>query len=251
MDIDTEVTGVLAEIGDLDQGTLASLVVRKKGVERGPQGAKVVYGDDYVHVVLWTGFHYKALVERSLKKLGQLQAAGDFGKKLLQATIDAGCSAATINDVYPAMQQVEDSLRKVLAEPADKDDDDNDERTSVWEPLEVNGQRIRGSKVYVGKGDPNRPRAPIPGTVYLDGVKLGEKVIAPAKHGSWTPQSKSVTIVKNILKSWLPCGLYVRYCLEREGLASLKVGKEAGEHAKEEGVMVDPEALRQLFKIAP
>ena len=45
----------LEEIGNLDQGTLLFLQTRKKGVERG-RGNKLIYGNDLVQVLVWTGF---------------------------------------------------------------------------------------------------------------------------------------------------------------------------------------------------
>jgi len=115
----------------------------------------------------------------------------------------------------------------------------------------VDGTTVNGAKVYVGAGNLMDPRAPLTGTIYIDGVKLGEKVLQPAPNGDWKAKHKPKTVVKNILRSWLPVGLYARYSLEKEGLLSIKVGSDASDHAKAEGVPVDPEAIRSLFKIAP
>jgi len=262
---DIKMATVLSEIGDLDQGTLVSLVLKKKGVQRGPSGARVVYDDDFVHVLVWSGFHYQALVERSFKKLHQLWGAGDLTKKLIQEVQAAGHMGVTVGDVAEAIQEVEDSLLKVIRSGqkvedgngnsdgyADRADEEMiEERESVWTPLEVDGKRIRGAKVYEGSGDPNNPRAPIKGTVYVDGVKLGEKVLTPAANGTWRAKQKPKTVAKNLLRSWLPIGLYVRYALEPERLLTVKVGDEAGNYAKTEGVPVDPLAVKSLFKIAP
>jgi len=260
---DIKMAEVLSEIGDLDQGTLVSVQLKKKGVQRGPATARVIYDDDFVHVLLWSGFHYQALVERSFKKLHQLWGAGDLAKKLIKAVQDAGHLGVTVGDVMSAIQEIEESLLKVI-KSGQKVEDGNGESSraedtgevedspkSVWTPLEVGGRIIRGAKVYNGDGDLTNPRAPIKGTVYIDGVKLGEKLLTPAKNGSWKANQKPKTVAKNILRGWLPIGLYVRYSLEPERLLSVKVGEAAGDFAKEESVPVDPHAVRSLFKIAP
>jgi len=264
---DTRMATVLAEIGDLDQGTLASLILRKKGVARGPRDARVIYDNDFVHVLVWTGFHYEALVERSHKKLHELWASGNLVKVIVKTLQDAGHTTITVEDVTKAIQELDDSFLKVINSKAKVESQGNEEQEApdltqvplaepddpdpIWEPLKVDGKAIRGSKVYVGAGDLTDPRAPIKGTVYIDGVKLGEKILDPAPNGHWVTGSRPKTLAKSLLRSWLPIGLYVRYCLEPEGLLTAKVGKVAGEHAKSEGVLVDPEAIRSLFKIAP
>lgn len=262
-----ELAGTLSEINSemKGQGTLASIMLRKKGVERGPSTARVVYGDDFIHTLIWTGFHYSSLVERSFKRLHFLWAQGDILHKLAQATEDAGYSAVTVQDVAEAIQEVDDSFLRILhgIKPRAEAEADADSTTStapdsrddfpnssVWEPLKVNGEVVPGSKVYIGVGDLLNPRAPVKGTVYIDGVKLGEKLLTPAPNGAWMPKRKPKAVAKDILRSWLPVGLYVRYCLEPENLLLIKIGQEAGEHAKAEGVPVDPLAVRSLFKIA-
>lgn len=259
---DIKMAEVLSEIGDLDQGTLVSVRLKKKGVARGPATSRVTYDDDFVHVLIWSGFHYQSLVERSFKKLHQLWGAGNLVQKLIQATQDAGQLAVTVGDVTSALQEIEASFLKVIRSgqmvedgngESDRADDEEsaEERVSVWKPLEVDGKIIRGAKVYDGDGDLTDKRAPIKGTVYIDGVKLGEKVLTQAKNGSWKPKQKPKTVAKNILRSMLPIGLYVRYSLEPERLLDVKVGEFAGKFARDENVMVDPLAVRSLFKIAP
>jgi len=105
--------------------------------------------------------------------------------------------------------------------------------------------------MYVGNGNPADPgRSPKPGTLYLSGVKLGEVVLKEAPNGHWRADHKPKTVVKQILRDMLPIGRYVRYCLDPDSLISFKVGKEASFSAKRGGVVIDPEAVRSLFKIA-
>ena len=248
--LSSKVASVLSEIGDLDQGTLVLLTVYKKGTQRGKKGAKKVYDDDLVNVLVWSGFSYEALVGRTLKKLRKIQESPVFIKELTQDVIDKhGCNDITFADVTKAIQETENWLLGVLADP--KDGAPKDEGEDVFEPLVVDGVRIAGSKVYRGEGDTENPRAPKPGTVYIDGVKLGERVITPAPNGHWKTNSKPKTLAKNLLRRRLPIGLYVRYACEPDRLLSIKVGEDAGEAAKADGIQVDPENIRSLFKIAP
>ena len=68
-------TALVSTLADARVGTFTGLVVRKKGVERGPKGNKVRYGDDLVHVTLVTGFRYGSLVERSADALDAMTDA--------------------------------------------------------------------------------------------------------------------------------------------------------------------------------
>lgn len=246
---DSKTAAALAEIGNLDQGTLVSYQGQKKGVLRGRGGAKMVYGDDHVHVLLWTGFSYEALVERSLKKLIELENSGTLITDLTAEVMAKGLSV-NAQDVCAAIQELKDSLKRAVdpgsvTSPARSDSD------YIFEPLMVDGTKVKGAKVYVGGGDENNPRAPKPGTVYVDGVKLGEKIVAPAPNGHWKANSKAKTVAKNILRHKLPVGLYVRYALEPERVGELLVGDAAAEAAKASGVQVDPSTIKSLFKIAP
>jgi hypothetical protein len=252
---DVQVAASLAEIGDVGDGNLVSLKVRKRGVTRGPAGSKVTYEDDLVHVLIWTGFHYKALVERSHKKLHELWGRGDLVGKLFRETVAAGQPDTTVRDIAEAIQEIDDSLSRVLVEKKDEVEVDEDPETKndpVWEPLVVDGVKILGAKVYVGHGDSMDPeRGPQHGTVYIDGVKLGEKIVEPSANGKWRPSRKPKSVAKDLLRAKLPAGRYVRYSLNPEFTQSVHIGKEASADAKRGGVPVNPEAIRSLFKIAP
>jgi hypothetical protein len=245
----------LAEIGDLGQGTLASLILRKKGCSKGPAGSTTIYDDDFVHVLLWTGFHYKALVERSSQKLHAIWSQTSLLKDLLAATQQAGHAEATLADISAAVQETDDAFNKVINGVPQSDDEDDtphgseSDKQPCWEPLKVNGALIRGARVYVGAGDPTNPRAPIKGDIYIDGVKLGEKLLEAAPNGHWRPRRKAKSVAKEILRAKLPCGLYARYSLNQERLLEAKVGQDAVGHAKKAGLIIDPGAVLALFKI--
>jgi hypothetical protein len=244
-------------LGSLGNGTLVSLIVRKKGVLRGPAGHQRVYDDDLVHVLLWSGFHYQALAARSYSKLLAMQG-NRFYSNLVLAARTSGVPGATIDDACRAAQELAGQLRLASLSGRPKTPqvpelpEMPETSTSVWGPLVVNGNPIVGAKVYspppwAVKLHPNHP---VPGTIYLDGVKLGEVVLNPAPNGHWEPQSSAKTIIKDRLESQLPCGKFVRYCLDDLNLLVVKTGKEASESARRGGIQIDPEDVRDLFKIA-
>lgn len=235
----------LAGIGSLNQGTLVMLDVKKKGTRRGKGPGKKVYGDDRVKVLVWSGFSYKALVERSIKKLGSYEGIHSD----LLGDAEKTDPSVTIEDVCVAVQEVRSSLLRVVSEPSGRVEPTGG-KPPIWEPLNVDGILVRGSKVYCGEENLKDPRAPKPGTIYIDGVKLGEVVIEPAENGQWEAKSKPKTVVKHLLSKMLPTGLYVRYALEPARVRSIKVGKDASAAAVEAGIPIDPESIRQLFKIA-
>lgn len=237
----------LAELASNDQGTLLAARVHKMGSERGPKSRRVVYGDDTSLVVIWTGFKYRALIARSQKMLDREIQRGGYIEKLARRTLEEH-EGATIEDVCEAIQETRDWFRRVMAgggapsgEPVG----------SVWEPLVVDGKVVRGSRVYTGPARPDQIRAPKPGTIYVQGVKLGEKLITPAANGPWRPDSKPKTLAKNLMKETLPVGLYCQYRLEPERVRDVAVGQDAVRMAKDYGVYIDPESLISLFKVAP
>jgi len=247
---DTAAATVLQELTEMDQGTLFSALVQKMGQSRGPKGAKVIYGDDRVQVLIWTGFSNQALIERSQKMLNREIQRGGYIERLARATLEEH-EDTKISDVCEAMQETRDWFRRVLAWPDLFEPNFSRDQISVWEPLTVEGVRVRGARVYTGQGNKEDPRAPVPGSIYVSGVKLGEMVITPAANGPWRPDSKPKTVAKALLKKSLPVGLYCQYRLDPERVMNLAVGKKAAKAAKAEGVSIDPDALRSLFKIAP
>jgi hypothetical protein len=258
-DFESRIAQELSEIGDLGQGTLAFLTIRKKGLVRGAQGEKATYDNDKVQVLLWAGFHYKTLVGRSYNRLHEIWDRGTLFQSLLTATRKSGYAEVTLKDVSEAVQELNDALLKVLngvgcaaetfvetpqeEEASQELDYEVLANPRTWEPLIVDGLMIKGAKVYAG-----RTERIAQGTIYLDGVKLGEKIIETSTH--WEPSRKPKTIAKDILRSWLPVGLYVRYCLSPDNLEEIKVGELASAAAKQAQILIEPEALRSLFKIA-
>jgi len=171
-------------------GTFTGLVVTKKGRARGPQGHKVRYGDDRVHVTLFTGFRYKALCQRSLDIVEGLDAREvfwDLQDEGLQGWTRIWAKSWHINDLRSVCNswglssrglkghlierlqmhpEIGEGLIKVDITESDVEEAlhqlkfslkrrvaNNTPHTpalGVYEPLVVMGQRVRGSRVYRG-----------------------------------------------------------------------------------------------------
>lgn len=232
----------LKELGDLDQGTLVLVQVQKVGVLRGRGDQRKTYGDDEVLALIWAGFDYRDLLNRSGYLLDRKIQHGHFIEEVLLRAMEQNPDV-TLGDVCTAFQDTREHFRQralslQLATPTST--------SGTWRPLEVRGTLVRGARVYHG---PDGSIAP--GTVYLSGVKLGQKEITPSEHGTWTPVSKPMTIAKDIIKSHLPVGLFCQYRLEPERTRLIKVGEAAAKAAQEAHLDIDLTRLPTLFKIAP
>lgn len=244
-------TGTLSALNDLidlpEQGTILTACIKKMGVERGTAGSKAVYGDDTKQVLIWTGFSHRALIERSMKILTHQLGKGGYIERIARATLEVH-EGTTIEDVCHALQETRDWFRKVLLSNLEPPDD-RPAQGGPWEPLVINGVKVRGCSVYMGPPNPANHRAPVPGTVYVKGLKLGEKMVDPAPNGQWTPDSRPKTIAKQIILESLPVGLYCQYRLEPSRVSGLAVAANAVTVAKELQIVIDPSALVSLFKV--
>jgi hypothetical protein len=249
--VDTKIATALTALNDIDQGTLFCAEVHKMGDSRGPAGGRVIYGDDKVQVLIWTGFSYRALIARSMKMLDKQLAKGGYIERLARETMKEH-EGTTIEDVCEALQETRAGFRKVLSEGGGCHPPTGAPPFStVWEALIIDGVQVTGSRVYVGPHRPENDRAPVPGTIYVQGVKLGEVVTTPAANGVWRPDSKPKTLAKKIIKSALPVGLYCQYRLQPERVSNVTVAGAAAKAAKKAKIGIDPDVLRSLFKVAP
>lgn len=205
-----------AHLASAKLGSFVGLVIKKQGTERGRGAAKMTYGDDTVHTVIVTGFRYDRLVERSLDKLVGMNPADVVAAGL----VDGDGNAVTMADVQTAMADLATSLN------ASATDTNSSTTDHVYDPLVVDGQVVRGCRVYkCVAGDPAHDckcrdctgdaKAPKAGTIYLQGLAVGSKVIVPAANGP-VPASKSRAdvVAKNWIRARLPIGRYVSYRLE-------------------------------------
>lgn len=235
------------------KGTFTGLIVRKKGKVRGG----VTYGDDLVHTVMYTGFKYDNLVQRSLDALPE-PSSRDFedycdrivGYCARKGIVDKNGAAIDYADVATAIKDLRDSFERTLAGTNSATTD------HVYEPLEVNGETVRGARVYrcvASQGIKchcractGNKRAPKDGQINILGLRVGSKVLDPAANGpAPLPKSRGDVIAKNILRKRLPIGRLVSYVLEEGGDFILNAGGSAAVAANKDGVTVDPKQVRE------
>jgi len=243
-----------ALLADARVGTFTGLVTRKVGVERGAADNKVRYGDDEVHVCLFTGFKYVGLCERSLTALATLSDADLLAEAqangVARAWSGRGKNAVevelTLADFAAAREELIDSFSKSIAGTNESTTDD------VFEPLVVDGAAVRGARVYTGQTEAAKKagRAPAAktGTIYLQGLQITSRVITPAPNGP-KPASQSApkTVAKELLRCRLPISRYVSYKLEPGTEFLLRSGGTAEVEAEKAGIHFTPE-MRDAIK---
>lgn len=211
------------------QGTLqvTSLVYTKRGVQRGPAGNKQTYGDDKVVVTFITGFNYQHVVEKSLEKLPGLRAQEILDLAREQGLHDRNGNEIGFPEIQEALLELWASFKKTLAGK------NTSTTENVFDPLEVEGQKVPGAKVYTGPGDPSDPKAAVPGTIYLSGLKINERVLEEAANPLPETKSKGKSIAKRLIRAALPVGRYVSYVLSPDSDFDLRVGNTGGIAASE------------------
>lgn len=237
---------ILGEINKYGKdGTLLFFQTRKKGVTRGRGPDKKVYGNDLVQVLLWTGFDYLQLLQRSAQKLAELQSRDSLITDLTNACVAAGHTEVTTTLAAHAIQNIQADLWVCMGSVRRMDRVRFDR---AWEPLMVEGKRVPLCSVYQGPAESTRP---VPGHIYVQGLKLGEKVLEKAPNGPWQAQMSPQNQARVMLLSWLPKGLYSQYILDpNREIPNLAVGSKASSLALDLGVSVNPNAAQQLIKIA-
>jgi len=226
-------------------GRFQGLVIRKVGKEAGRGADKKRYGDDLVHVILFGGFKYHGLVDRSRQVLQSMDPAALVAEFALKGIKDGKGEDIRLADVCIAIADLDKSFNLTL--------EGENESTSdhVYEPLVVDGKEVRGCKVYkCVKDDPDHeckcrnctgdPRAAVPGQINLMGLKIGETVLETAVNGP-IPASKSRAdvVAKNIIRNRLPIGRLVSYRLEAGADFILRVGPDAAAASTKDGVTLD------------
>jgi hypothetical protein len=243
-------------LADARVGTFTGIITTKRGVTRGKGADKKVYGDDQVHAVIFTGFKYERLVQRSLEQLPCIDA-----NEIVADAAKHG-NVITVADVEMARTELMDSFIKTLAGTNESTTD------HVYEALEVNGTKVVGGRVYKcvkGKSNPdtNQPyscrcfdctgdeKAPKDGTVYIQGLRIWSEILIPAVNGP-VPEAKSApkTIAKDGLRYRLPVSKYVSYAIPKGEDWILRVGGTAAIEATKAGFVVTPEVIAVLDKAA-
>jgi hypothetical protein len=125
----------------------------------------------------------------------------------------------------------------------------------VYDALTVDGENVRSGRVYKCTGEAScrcrhctgDSKAPLPGTVYVQGLAIGHKVIEPAPNGpAPTPKSAPKTVAKNLLRSKLPVSRYVSYALEPGTDFLLRAGGAAAAEVTKAGIKIDTTVLKAV-----
>ena len=249
---------IAALLKDARKGTFTGLITTKRGKLVGRGAERKLYGDDTVHTVIFTGFKYDNLVKRSLDALDAMDVKAiaaeaiakgvtcfdGRGKKAVERLV-------TEADFLDAAADLRASFERSL--------DPNAESTSttkdVYESLSVDGETVRGGRVYRCTGQPNckcrdctgEAKAPKDGTIYVQGLRIWSKVLTPATNGP-IPASKSggKTVAKKLLRSKLPISRYVSYALEPGTDFLLRAGGTAALKAQDDGFVVTDDIAAAL-----
>lgn len=228
------------------RGTFTGLIIRKEGIKKGSRR----YGDDLVHAVIITGFSYPSLVARSKAKLEAMTNADidALVAKRLTGFVGRGANALKVElrrcDFDDARAELLASFDRTLTGTNTSTTED------VYEPLVVDGETVRGCRVYTGNKSGGQDAAPI-GTIYLQGLQIGSRVLEAAVNGA-APivQSAPKTVAKKALSSRLPLSRYVSYKLSPcGGTWLLNVGGQAAAAADVAGVTLDAKRVAEV-KIA-
>ena len=245
-----------ALLADARVGTFTGIVTTKQGKEVGKGADRKTYGDDTVHTVIFTGFRYDNLVKRSLDALNAMSE-----QEILDAATAKGL-AVTADDVAAARAELLGSFQKSFA-------GENESTTDhVYDPLVVDGETVRGGRVYVCHKDKINPttgecyacgcrdctgdeKAPKHGTIYIQGLRVFNKVLTPAVNGPIPePKSAPKTVAKNFMRGMLPVSKYVSYRLEPGQDFLLRVGGTAAVEAVNGGFVANDDVIELLNKAA-
>jgi hypothetical protein len=239
-------SNILASLlADARKGTFCGLQTTKVGKQSGRGAAKQTFGDDRVHVVFYSGFKYNNLVQRSLDALpSDATLRGIFVGATLKG-IKGWSGRGTRADLKASFERTLAGTNKSTTD-------------HVFEPLATDGNEVRGSRVYRCVADDTSrkcrcractgdPKAPLDGTIQIQGLKIWSKVLIPAANGP-IPKSKSggKVVAKRLVRRLLPVAHYVSYRLEPGTDFLLNAGGTAKLKAETNGFQATAEVLAVL-----
>ncbi len=237
-----------------------SVAVQKAGTLRGPKGAKVRVGDDKVAAVILGGIDYPKLKQRDLDVLSENKASDPnlfdtlaaraategifaWSGKGAKATEDVTITAA---DYEAAFDQIVDSANKTLAGT------NTSTSAHVYEPLEVDGKKVRGCKVYIGNGGVDAgtdKRTPEEGSIHITGLSIASRVVEPAANPKPATKSGAVVLAKKHITKWLklPSRRYVQYRIPAGEQWRLKVGGQAALAMTDHGLEITAKDANEVL----
>jgi hypothetical protein len=213
-------TKAAAVVSDADSDTLTTLIIRKRGQLRGKGADRKRYGDDLVCVQLLTGFDYHKTVRDSLSALSDIEPDDLVVEAANKGLTGKDGKPISSNDIRTARRELAASMEATLAGQNSASTD------GVFDPLTVDGQSVRGARVYSGpkQGQKTSSGAAV-GTIYLQGLKRAERILEGAANGPLPPSNSSGKVVaKNLLRQHLDVGNYVSYRLEPSQPFILRMG---------------------------
>ena len=238
---------------DAKLGTFTSLITRKQGALSGKGPNRKLYGDDQVQVTILTGFKYENLVAKSLELLYEKTDAELAKLAKEKGLLDGKGNEITKADVRAARNELDTSFNRTLSPIEDSDSSTR----HVYEPLVIGGDSVRGGRVYrcikggerqchcrecleaEGAEEKEVKKAPLNGTIYIQGLKIWQKVLEVAPNGPKPkPKSAAKTVAKDLIRSLLPISKYVSYRLEPGTDFLLRAGGSAQVQATEQGFLV-------------
>jgi len=211
-----ELQNLLTEGGE--HVRIATLVYKKKGTLRGSGANRKRYGDHKVAVTILTGFDYKNVVAKSKDQILKIKDQDIVAHAHDYDLPDRNGELIKVNHVWEALTELHASFMRTIKGT----NTSNTEK--VFRPLKIEGEFLKGCRVYIGESKPDNPDAPKPGTIYLQGLKISEVIIEEAPNGDIPePRSSPKSLAKRIIRSKLRIGRYVSYELspEREFKLSL------------------------------
>lgn len=232
--------------------SIMSVVTTLKGVERlapGEKrgGLKVRMGNDVVRDTFVAGRSYTSLKRKDAVILDALTGA-DLDAMVAEGHMAWSGRGAKAVQVAVTRADFDAALADMIASTAKSIAGTNTSTTDhVYEPLVVDGKALKGYRVYVGPADPAVKPASAPGTIYVQGLRVGRKVIEAAQYAR--PQSKSggKTVAKRIITRLLPSRRYVSYCLQPGTDFVLNLGAEAVSASDAAGITVDPTVVASIL----
>jgi len=232
----------------------ASIVTTLKGASRlapGEKrgGLKITVGNDTVRDTFVAGANYGTLKGKDAVILAALTGAdldamtADGHMAWTGRGKNATQVAVTRADFDLALAEMIESTDKTLAGTNTSTTD------AVYESMTVDGKTIPGYRVYVGPLDPNATPAAVPGTIYVQGLRVGRKVIEAAEFAKPASKSAAKSVAKRAITRLLPSRRYVSYCMEPGTDFILNLGSDAVTASDAAGITVDPTAVTEALAL--
>lgn len=209
-----------------DGATFSAVIYHKVGKRVGGKKGKR-YGDDVVLDTIVTGFDYYRLCEKDLATLETVTPEALYKAVVESGRLDKDGHIPNVEACEVAIRAQAESFRKTLAGTNEATTDE------VREPVIVDGKIVKGC--WVNNGLVDRAKTGIP---YLYGLRVGRKIMEPAKNGP-IPATKSRpdVVAKDVLRrAFLRIGRWCQVKLDPSTDFILKLGGEAAAMADEKGV---------------